>query len=521
MKKNIIYTALMILGCLGTFCSCNDEFAEAPVILPEGGIGTGDWDNPMTAYQCRIGSVNDTIAQPWVKGYIVGVIDTNVGNVLNARSAQFLPPFSVNTNMLIALDPDETDWEKCATVQLPAGAVRDDLNLVDNPGNHKQLVTLKGGTGEKYCGAYGIKNVNDYNWGEIGKKPVILKPIDGPFLETFNATTDLAPYEKQGWKSVSVSGGLDGWYIKTYNADNYITCSAYLGSATGGPYENWLITPAIDMSKITEKTLQFVSQASYATEEECSLEVFVMSTNDPKTSENVKLDVTLASAPQSGYSKWVESGVIDLSAYSGQIYIGWRYYAAKGGKNNSTTYSLDNINVGNAAEPSNPPVVPEDTSIYSGLDETASEIDWTFDNVLLPNGLSYVWSWKEYNGKHYLNGSAYKNSAQASESIAYSPAISLAGVKGATVTFLHAAKFQTTITELGKFVVREKGASEWTEFDIPSWPAAGAWTFASSGSIDISAFDGKEIEIGFKYASSTDGADTWEIKNVKVDGNRN
>ena len=41
---------LMTLG-LG---ACNDELAQPPVIIPEGGIGTGAWDNPMTTYQAGL-----------------------------------------------------------------------------------------------------------------------------------------------------------------------------------------------------------------------------------------------------------------------------------------------------------------------------------------------------------------------------------------------------------------------------------------------------------------------------------
>lgn len=72
---------------------------------------------------------------------------------------------------------------------------------------------------------------------------------------------------------------------------------------------------------------------------------------------------------------------------------------------------------------------------------------------------------------------------------------------------------------LCKFVVRVEGESEYTELPIPEWPEAGGWKFVSSGAISLSDFDGKQIRIGFKYASSTDGADTWEVKNVKVTAN--
>ena len=53
-----------------------------------------------------------------------------------------------------------------------------------------------------------------------------------------------------------------------------------------------------------------------------------------------------------------------------------------------------------------------------------------------------------------------------------------------------------------------------------NWPEAGAWTFANSDNLSLAAFDGKKIQIAFKYASSAAGADTWEIKNVKINGTK-
>lgn len=150
---------------------------------------------------------------------------------------------------------------------------------------------------------------------------------------------------------------------------------------------------------------------------------------------------------------------------------------------------------------------------------TANEMPtgWTVSGTI-PEGLTYVWAWKVYNKKGYLNGSAYKNGALEADVLAVSPVIDLTGKKNVTMSFDHAAKFQTTLKTLCGVQVREQGATEWTALEIPTWPEAGAWTFANSGSISLEAFAGKKIEIAFKYGSSATGADTWEIKNLQVLG---
>lgn len=173
--------------------------------------------------------------------------------------------------------------------------------------------------------------------------------------------------------------------------------------------------------------------------------------------------------------------------------------------------------------PDTPPGPGETETIFSALDskDANGAKDWTFDNVNLPAGANYIWQWKEYNSNYYLNASAYvSGKALPSEAYAISPAISLSDYKKAVVNFEHAAKFQTTLRSLCGLVIREKGATEWTQLTIPAWPEAGSWSFAASGDIDLSAYAGKTVEIAFRYGSSASGADTWEIRNLKVTGNK-
>lgn len=166
------------------------------------------------------------------------------------------------------------------------------------------------------------------------------------------------------------------------------------------------------------------------------------------------------------------------------------------------------------------PVTPDTPTtgetFFTALGEDAASIDWAYESNSA-DGVETVWSWKEYSGKHYLNASAFVGSvAHAAKAYAISPVIDMSARKSAKLSFDHAAKFQTTLRSLCCPVVREEGASAWTELTVPTWPEAGSWTFVSSGDIDLSAFAGKKVQIGFKYGSDATGADTWEIKNVKI-----
>lgn len=509
MKKTykLLYSLIFALG-LGVV-SCNDDLAMPPVPVPEAGeTGIGTWDNPMTAAQVLAGFVNDSIAQPWATGYIVGYCNTAVSNTMSAASAVLDPNgCTVATNILISYkNPlDEAQratltWEDCATVQLPSGPVRNALNLSDNPDRFGELVTLRGTTGSKYCGAYGIRSVSDYVWGDKGKESTEPEIAPVPYLwQGWDTSSDFNTYRQEGWQIRTVSGSVLGWGIATNNNQNYIVATAYSAPANEGPYEDWLVSPAVNIDNSVTKTLTFTMRSGYKGDDS-TMEVWLMKDNEPVQ----QLQANIPEAPADGYSEWATT-TIDLSSLSGVYKVAWRYRTEHGGRN-CTAYCLDNINIGGAPE-----------VIYAGLDGSAAGINWTYENINL-GGLSTIWSWTERNGGHYLYGTAYSGGSREALAYAVSPVIDLTGMTRIRAQFEHAAYYQRNIKQLCGFVVRIAGESEWTQLTIPNWPAAGNWNFAKSGEIDLSAFEGKQIQVGFKYASTAQNADSWEIRNFQITG---
>ncbi|MBR5301005.1 MAG: DUF4493 domain-containing protein [Bacteroidales bacterium] len=119
----------------------------------------GDNDDGGTAVNEAL-TVSEALAligeeDVWVSGYIVG-------GDLSSASASFEKPFSSRTNILIGPRSSTSDKNACLSVQLPAGELRDDLNLVDNPGLLGRKVCLRGDIVEAYYGIPGIKNVSEY-----------------------------------------------------------------------------------------------------------------------------------------------------------------------------------------------------------------------------------------------------------------------------------------------------------------------------------------------------------------------
>lgn len=92
----------------------------------------------------------------WVCGYIVG-------GDLTSANASFDEPFSSRTNILLGPKSSSVDKEACLSVQLPAGSLRDELNLVDNPQNLRRKVYIRGDIVDAYFGIPGIKNISQYS----------------------------------------------------------------------------------------------------------------------------------------------------------------------------------------------------------------------------------------------------------------------------------------------------------------------------------------------------------------------
>ena len=144
--------------------------------------------------------------------------------------------------------------------------------------------------------------------------------------------------------------------------------------------------------------------------------------------------------------------------------------------------------------------------------------DFTIDNVTLSEGLTYVWKHDATN--KYMKASAYVSGTdKASESWLISPLVDLSAAVNPALTFTHAMNYFSTIDkakEEATVWVRIEGGA-WTALEGVTYPVSLSWTFVDCAPIDLSAYKGKKVQIGFKYTSTATKAGTWEIKNFKLD----
>ena len=165
--------------------------------------------------------------------------------------------------------------------------------------------------------------------------------------------------------------------------------------------------------------------------------------------------------------------------------------------------------------PPTPPTPPGET-IFS---ETfaSGQGNFVIEDVLMPGDLTYVWS----HAPTYscMKASAYVGQAYETESWLVSPAISLADVNSATLTFEQAVNYASPNGALSVMIstdyVDTVDDATWSELSLDNWPAGSNWTFVTS-SASLAQYVGQTIYIGFKYTSSNSAAATWEVKNFVV-----
>lgn len=297
-----------ILGKFGTTWQLTirdtaDIHGFSNIAPPPVGTGTGTFEDP---YDIAAGMTHTSTSPVWVEGYIVGNIEVGAENVPN-----FAGPFVTNSNILMADSPDETNLSNCTPVQLPAGAIRDALNLVTVAGNKGKMVKVLG-TLEAYFGQPGVKNLSGYWLDGTG-----IIPATGFFTEEFSANLGT-------FTQYSVSGDQI-WYGDTYDGG----CVTMTGFVTPTYFENedWLISPSISLAGKTGVNLIFREAINFVGSLE-ETKVFVSTNYSGAGDPNAASWTELTGFTRSTGAAWgfVNTSDISLAAYEGSsIHVAFKY----------------------------------------------------------------------------------------------------------------------------------------------------------------------------------------------------
>lgn len=349
--RNIFMLAMVALFAF-TACNNLDDTDINPVEPPKED-GNGTLEKPYTVSQAIL---KQGETDKWVSGYIVG----SVNSVLNENVWAFEPPFVTESNILLAASPTETDKAKILPIQLVAGTdIRTFLNLPKNPTRLGQVIKIKGEL-IKYFGVPGLKTPTDLvaegydptNPPSEGDKVEVCGNqtiVQAGFEFNFNNVTDKADFVETGWQNLTITGARK-WQGKLFEGNGYVQATAHNATADQ-LQEMWLITPALNLDLATDKIATFETAQAYW-KDDTKFEVYVLQCVDGKTVQTKVTPTALAtsSTPQFEFIP----GAVDLSTYTGKVFIGFRY-VGMGGSSLSTTWCVDNFAFGVA--PSNETVV--------------------------------------------------------------------------------------------------------------------------------------------------------------------
>lgn len=158
--------------------------------------------------------------------------------------------------------------------------------------------------------------------------------------QDFQSATVNTPIELEGWQTIATAGSKV-WNARVYNGNIYARMSAYQSNENSN--EAWLISPKFTIPDGKNVYLKFDTEYSYWAN--AILEVYITNNFDgtnPQTANWTKLEATIANNQLVSQYTWVNSGLINLNDFAGEVNIGFKY---SGSKTLTTTFDVDNVMV--------------------------------------------------------------------------------------------------------------------------------------------------------------------------------
>jgi endonuclease I len=178
-----------------------------------------------------------------------------------------------------------------------------------------------------------------YNYVVGSTSPVSLVLLD----EDFESTNENQSIVLNGWMNY-IETGTVSWESLLYNSNRYAQISSY---QSGEQNTVWLITPAINLDLSKDENFSFDVNVGYWKQE--GLSILLSSNFDGNhvvtaSWTDVTSNFTIPTTPTNSYGTFTNAGTMDLSAYTGTIYLAFKYQGDESGTNtNTTTYQIDNV----------------------------------------------------------------------------------------------------------------------------------------------------------------------------------
>lgn len=178
----------------------------------------------------------------------------------------------------------------------------------------------------------------------FGEDPV--QPGTPFYTEDFQAAVNNTEFDFAGWANIAEAGSRK-WSEKVFEANGYAEFSSFnSGSASNVA---WLVTPGFDMDAHTNETMTFQTAQHHldGDSDGNKLEVFILTSfNGTDIVGATKVDITDSVTLPTSDTEWYEfvnSGIVDLSDYTGTIYIAFKFTGSGTNTDLDGAFQIDNL----------------------------------------------------------------------------------------------------------------------------------------------------------------------------------
>jgi hypothetical protein len=277
------------------------------------------------------------------------ISNANIGELVTVENVQFAEDLEGKSYF----DPIET-FDTQRTLQICNGLSYSEFKLETSsfasfknemlPTGNGTLTAVVSKTFDGASLILALNTTDDVNL--TGERCTLLDASDFTtiFEEDFQTATNNTDLDFAGWTNFAEAGSRV-WREKTFDGNGYTEFSTY----SSGDASNiaWLVTPGFDMDAQDNEFLNFKSAQHHLESADNTLEVFVSTDYDGSDVLGATWEpiaATLASQANDWY-EFVDSGLIDLSSYTGTLYVAFKVVGSGTDTTLDGAYQIDDFNI--------------------------------------------------------------------------------------------------------------------------------------------------------------------------------
>lgn len=189
-----------------------------------------------------------------------------------------------------------------------------------------------------------LNKVEDVDMTGARCEPLDINDFTLVLEEDFDSGTDNTDLDFSNWTNFAETGS-ELWTEQIFSGNGY---AEFSGFRTNDPVNvGWLVSPSVDMSAHSQVFVNFQLAQHHLDSDQNTLEVFV-STDFDGTNVTAatweKINANIPTMSDSWYA-FKDGGLIDLSAYTGTLYVGFKFVGSGTDTTLDGAYMVDDFKV--------------------------------------------------------------------------------------------------------------------------------------------------------------------------------